>query len=137
MVSDIEEIPIIWKKPHNSSNLFHIGTLNILLDQFIKRYRDRLQIQQIMIDLEMPKDAAGFSKDQKTQSAVILQLLLIGEIAKKISPEKRSTIDLPWREIAGFRDRAIHNYFEIDLDIVWQTLISDLPEVKEKLKTIS
>ncbi|OGK10437.1 hypothetical protein A2767_01105 [Candidatus Roizmanbacteria bacterium RIFCSPHIGHO2_01_FULL_35_10] len=61
MVSDIEEIPIIWKKPHNSSNLFHIGTLNILLDQFIKRYRDRLQIQQIMIDLEMPKDAAGFS----------------------------------------------------------------------------
>ena len=82
-------------------------------------------------------DAAGFSKDQKTQSAVILQLLLIGEIAKKISPEKRSTIDLPWREIAGFRARAIHNYFEIDLDIVWQTLISDLPEVKEKLKTIS
>ena len=67
MVSDIEEIPIIWKKPHNSSNLFHIGTLNILLDQFIKRYRDRLQIQQIMIDLEMPKDAAGYT--DKTASA--------------------------------------------------------------------
>ncbi len=82
-------------------------------------------------------EAAGFSKDQKTQSAVILQLLLIGEIAKKISSEGRSKIDLPWKEIAGFRDRAIHNYFEIDLDIVWQTLISDLPELKKKLKAKS
>jgi len=56
-----EEIPVIWKKPHNSLNLVHTGTINILLDQFIKRYEKRLQIQQIMIDLEMPKDAAGFS----------------------------------------------------------------------------
>ena len=58
---DVEDIPVIWKKPHNSSNLLHIGTVNILLDQFIKRYGKRLQIHHIMIDLEMPKDAAGFS----------------------------------------------------------------------------
>lgn len=57
----IEEIPIIWKKPHNSSNVFHTGTINILLDQFIKRYNKRLQIRHIMVDLEMPKDAVGFS----------------------------------------------------------------------------
>lgn len=57
----MEEIPIIWKKPHNSSNAFHTGTINILLDQFIKRYRKRLDIRRIMVDLEMPKDAAGFS----------------------------------------------------------------------------
>lgn len=61
MDTDRGEIPIIWKKPHNSSNLFHVGTINILLDKFIKRYNKRLQIQHIMIDLEMPKDAAGFS----------------------------------------------------------------------------
>ena len=58
---DIEEIPIIWQKPHNSSNIFHTGTIHILLDKFIKRYRKRLQIEHIMIDLEMPKDAAGIS----------------------------------------------------------------------------
>ncbi len=58
---DREEIPIIWKKPHNSSNVLHIGTINILLDQFIKRYNNRLQMKHIMIDLEMPKDAAGIS----------------------------------------------------------------------------
>jgi len=60
-MADIEEIPIIWKKPHNSTNVFHTGTINILLDQFIKRYGNRLQIRHIMIDLEMPKDAAGLS----------------------------------------------------------------------------
>jgi len=54
-----EEIPIIWKKPHNSSNLLHIRTLSILLHQFIKRYKKRLHIQNIMIDLETPKNAAG------------------------------------------------------------------------------
>ena len=58
-MNDIEEIPIIWKKPHNSANVFHIGTINILLDNFIKRYKERLKIRSIMIDLEMPKDAAG------------------------------------------------------------------------------
>lgn len=58
---DIEEIPIIWKKPHNNITIFHTGTLSILLDSFIKRYRERLKIRSIMIDLEMPKDAAGSS----------------------------------------------------------------------------
>ncbi len=58
-----EEIPIIWKNPHNSSNLLHIRTISILLDQFIKRYRERLKIQNIMIDLETPKNAAGFSNN--------------------------------------------------------------------------
>lgn len=55
-----DEIPIIWKKPHNSSNLLHIRTLSVLLHQFIKRYRKRLNIQSIMIDLETPKNAAGY-----------------------------------------------------------------------------
>ena len=60
-MAEMEEIPIIWKKPHNSSNVFHTGTINLLLDQFIKRYRKRLEIRSIMVDLEMPKDPAGFS----------------------------------------------------------------------------
>ncbi len=61
MEEEQREIPIIWKLPHNSSNIFHIGTINILLDQFIKRYGKRLQIQHIMVNLEMPKDSAGYS----------------------------------------------------------------------------
>ena len=58
-MEDLDEIPIIWKKPHNSSNILHLGTINILLDNFIKRYSERLKIRSIQVDLEMPKDAAG------------------------------------------------------------------------------
>lgn len=76
----------------------------------------------------------SFFADQKTQSAVIMQLLLIGEVSKKVSEKTKSSIDLPWKDIAGFRDRSIHNYFEIDLDVVWDTLLSDIPELAEKLK---
>ena len=102
----MEEIPIIWKKPHNSSNLVHIGTINILLDQFIKRYRERLQIKQIMIDLEMPKDAAGVSNKifiiklhLKLQSGKILRAEskqrsiadAMEKITKEIDNQSRST----------------------------------------------
>ncbi len=61
MINLEDTIPIIWKKPHNSSHLAHIGKLSILLDKFIRRYQKRLQIRSIMIDLEMPRDAAGLS----------------------------------------------------------------------------
>lgn len=83
---DIEEIPIIWKKPHNSTNVFHTGTINILLDQFIKRYSKKLQIQRIMIDLEMPKDAAGLSN--KTFIVKLHLKLRSGEILIAESNER-------------------------------------------------
>lgn len=54
-----EDIPIIWKKPHKSSDLLHIHALSILLDQFVKRYQKRLDIRSIMIDMETPKNATG------------------------------------------------------------------------------
>lgn len=78
-------------------------------------------------------DVDAFKADGKTQSAVILQFMLIGELAKKVSAETRATVELPWKEIAGFRDRAIHDYYEVDLDIVWQTIIEDIPFLKKRL----
>lgn len=79
-------------------------------------------------------DFTSFKVDEKTQSAVILQLVLIGEIAKQVSEKTRTKIDLPWKEIIGFRDRAIHNYFGIDLEIVWQTVQDDIPQLKAALR---
>ena len=79
-------------------------------------------------------DLAQFKDDDKTQSAVILQLVVIGEMAKRISDETKNTIDLPWKEIAGFRDVAVHDYFSLDLEIVWQTVIDDIPVVKGSLQ---
>ncbi len=76
----------------------------------------------------------SFMADSKTQSAVILQLTLIGELSKKISAETKATIDLPWKDVAGFRDKAIHNYFDIDLEIVWNTVVDDVPVLKAAFK---
>lgn len=95
MEKEQREIPVIWKKPHNSSNVFHIGSINILLDQFIKRYSKRLQIRQIMIDLEMPKDAAGISN--KTYVVKLHLKLLEGKIL--IAESSRRSISDAMKDI--------------------------------------
>ncbi len=77
-----------------------------------------------------------FLKDAKTQSAVILQLTIIGELVKKISLKTKELSNLPWREIAGFRDKAIHDYFGMDLNVVWDTVLMDIPVLKVELVRI-
>lgn len=100
---------------------------------------DRVYLEQIADSIDKVKDfTAGFDQekffaDQKTQSAVIMQLVLIGELAKRVSKETQSQIALPWKDISGFRDRAIHDYYQIDLEIVWDTVISDLQILEESL----
>lgn len=56
-----------------------------------------------------------FLGDGKTQSAVILKLIIIGEEARKLPDEIRANINLPWRMIIGFRNMAVHEYFNVDL----------------------
>jgi uncharacterized protein with HEPN domain len=77
--------------------------------------------------------AEQFLSDNKTQSAVILKLAIIGEIAKKISPEAKKAIDLPWKEIAGFRDMAIHEYLQLSLTIIWTTTQQPLSDLITKI----
>lgn len=77
---NIEEIPIIWKKSHNSANIFHMGSISILLHQFIRRYNKRLRIRRIIIDLEMPKDAAGLP--DKTFIVKLHLILVSGTIVR-------------------------------------------------------
>jgi uncharacterized protein with HEPN domain len=79
-------------------------------------------------------DKEAFLKDQKTQSAVIMQLALIGELAKRVSAETKSAVNVPWKEIAGFRDRAIHDYYQIDLNIAWDTINLDLDPLADALR---
>ena len=100
---------------------------------------DNVYIEQIREAVAKIRSFAGsmskeeFFQVQKTQSAIIMQLVLIGELAKKISDETKNTVDLPWRDIAGFRDRAVHDYYQIDLEIVWNTIMSDIAVLEGKL----
>ena len=73
--------------------------------------------------------------DRKLSLAVVRLLEIIGEAANGLSSEfKLSRADLPWTGIIGMRNRLIHGYFDLNLDIVWQTIQEDLPFLLENLK---
>lgn len=68
------------------------------------------------------------------QDAVIRNLEIIGEATKKISYDLRNQCsDIPWREMAGMRDVLIHEYFGVDLKIVWAVVEFELPKIKAKM----
>jgi uncharacterized protein with HEPN domain len=73
----------------------------------------------------------GFARDEKTTFAVIRALEIIGEAARKIPKSIRSSYpDIPWQDMTGMRDKLIHDYFGVDLRVVWKTLQIDLPPLK-------
>lgn len=75
-----------------------------------------------------------FEQDDKTQSAVIRQLEIIGEASKRLSIELKAKIDLPWRQIGGMRDKLIHHYIEIEMKEIWATIEKDLDRLETELK---
>lgn len=71
-----------------------------------------------------------FVQDSKTQDAVIRNLEIIGEAAKMVSaPLKKRYPEIPWKAMAGVRDRLIHHYFGIDYETVWRIITRELPEI--------
>jgi uncharacterized protein with HEPN domain len=78
-----------------------------------------------------------FLADDKSQSAVIHQLLILGEAAKRLSEEFQGThADVPWRNISRMRDKLVHHYEGIDLQIIWDTLRKDLPGLIQRLEPL-
>ena len=75
-----------------------------------------------------------FLGDEKTQSAVTMQLILIGELAKKLSQGTKDGIDLPWRNMAGLRDIAVHDYFSLDTEAIWETITNHFALLEERLQ---
>ncbi|MCS6846893.1 MAG: DUF86 domain-containing protein [Anaerolineae bacterium] len=76
-------------------------------------------------------------EDAKTQDAVIRNLEIIGEATKHLSKEFRERHpDIPWKSMAGARDRLIHHYFGVNLDIVWRIVTDELLEVASRLTEI-
>jgi uncharacterized protein with HEPN domain len=83
---------------------------------------------QKMQNYKRGMDKATFLNDDKTQSATIFQLLIIGEAVKRLSSGLRSQYpEIPWSLIARMRDNLIHRYDNIDLDEVWKTANEDIP----------
>lgn len=100
-------------------------------------------MQQAAIDACSFVDGLGkddFLEDKRTQQAVIMSLIIMGEAATKVM-EGYATFteqhaNVPWRSMRGMRNRIAHGYFDINLDVVWETVQTALPELLKQLPAV-
>jgi uncharacterized protein with HEPN domain len=99
-------------------------------------FRDMLDAADKAQEFTRGMDAPAFAADTKTAYAVVRALEIIGEAAKKIplSVQRRYSA-VPWREMAGMRDKLTHDYFGVNLEVVWRTVQEDLPDLAERLRS--
>ena len=85
-------------------------------------------------------DKKAFLADKRTQQAVILNLLTLGEAASHIARLYPAYSDnhpeLPWKQMRGMRNRMAHGYFDINLEIVWETMCNDLPLLEATIRAV-
>lgn len=90
-----------------------------------------------MIQFVKDESRESLDKDEKLALALVRLIEIIGEAAYKISREKQTDLpQIPWREVIGMRNRIVHAYFDIDLDIVWDTVTVNIPALAEELESV-
>lgn len=78
-----------------------------------------------------------FKTNELVQSAVIRKIEIIGEATKQISNKTKDKYpNIPWKDIAGMRDKLIHGYFGVDIDAVWDTIQRDIPKLKKDIEKV-
>ncbi len=102
----------------------------IFIEHVLSRLNSILEYTQNM-------DEDDFLRNKLVQDAVLRNFEVIGEATKNLSTEFRlQHPELPWSKLAGMRDKLIHFYFGIDLQIIWTTVVEMVPELKIKIKKI-
>ncbi len=101
---------------------------------FIKDILDAIEkIEEFVAGMDFEE----FKDDDKTVSAVVRKLEIIGEATKNIPDEVRQRYPkLPWREMAKIRDKLIHGYFIVDHQIIWKVIEEELPFLKPQIEKI-
>jgi uncharacterized protein with HEPN domain len=105
--------------------------------------RDRIILQKIVKYIHEARsytkgmDFDGFSQDSKTMSATAFVLGQIGELAKEISPELEAEYPkILWRGMRGMRNRIVHDYENVDLNMLWDVIANDLPELLTQVTSL-
>jgi len=106
-----------------------------------RKYSDYLQdildsiddIESFVVDTSFEE----FRRDRKTINAVVRSIEVIGEATKKISKVlKDKDKQVPWKKMAGMRDKLIHEYFGVDVEILWKTVKNDIPPLRQSIQNI-
>lgn len=98
---------------------------------------DMLQSVKLAMSYAVERLEEDLFTDTQFQDSVIRRLLIIGEAARRVSEQTRQTIpEIPWTDINGMRNRLVHKYDDIDLDIVWHTVQNSLPILISELEKI-
>ena len=80
-------------------------------------------------------DRGCFLGNNLLQAGVIREMMIIGEAAKQVGEGfRKAHPDIPWKKMAGMRDKLIHDYLGVDIEAVWDTAVKDLPDLKKLLK---
>lgn len=100
-------------------------------------------LQHILESIEwIEKDVADLSEDEfyenvPMQDAVVRRIQVIGEAARNLPADfKQANLETPWQDIADMRNKLIHEYFDIDVELVWEVIQKDLPPLKEHVQKL-
>lgn len=89
---------------------------------------DMLKAARKVVEYATGLDESSFIASSRDQDAILRQLTIVGEAAKRVSEEFRTIHpEVPWRRVAGFRDVVVHDYFKVDIEEVWRIVQGDVP----------
>lgn len=98
---------------------------------------DILRAARFIIQFKGDCDEQAFHSDYKTQAAILHELLIVGEAVKRLSPAFRAAhAEVPWSKVAGMRDILIHQYDDVDLHIIWESVCVDVPALIAALEPL-
>ena len=105
-------------------------SVRLLLDDMLEATE---RIERYVAGMDQP----AFLADEKTSDAVVRNLEILGEAAAHVPDEFRArTPELEWPRIVGLRNRVVHGYFAVDLELVWRNAVSDLPVLASRLRRL-